>query len=263
MGEVYRARDTRLDRTVAIKVAKEIFSARFEGEARAIATLNHPNICQLYDVGPNYLVMEFVEGEPIAFVDTPRRLLDLALQIADGLASAHASGIIHRDLKPENILITRDGRVKVLDFGLAKLSRDTDHAMIDVGASAVTRTMSLTDPGSTVGTCDRRQHRSLDLRDCARCPRADYVRSGPRLASLVDAGREERDLSTVSQRRRRSDDHIRCERSPRGPTPGRQARQYPHRLFSRRTNPALQICAPAQRRSRESTMGDPGVADER
>ena len=121
MGEVYKARDTRLDRTVAIKVSKEAFSQRFEREARAVAALNHPNICQLYDVGPDYLVMEFVEGAPIASADSSRKLLDIAVQIADGLAAAHAAGIIHRDLKPDNILITRDGRVKILDFGLAKI----------------------------------------------------------------------------------------------------------------------------------------------
>src|SRR5438270_3994467 len=120
MGEVYKARDTRLNRTVAIKLSKEAFSERFEREARAVAALNHPNICQLYDVGPDYLVMEFVEGAPIAYVDTARKLLDIAVQIADGLAAAHTAGIIHRDLKPDNILITRDGRAKILDFGLAK-----------------------------------------------------------------------------------------------------------------------------------------------
>jgi serine/threonine protein kinase len=118
MGEVYRARDTRLGREVAIKVSPEQFSERFQREARAIAALNHPNICQFYDVGPNYLVMEYVEGTPIAPVDGARKLLDLAVQIADGLAAAHAANIVHRDLKPDNILVTRDGRVKILDFGL-------------------------------------------------------------------------------------------------------------------------------------------------
>src|SRR5688572_8281904 len=117
MGEVYKARDTRLERVVAIKVSQDRFSERFEREARAVAALNHPNVCQLYDVGPNYLVMEFVDGEPIAPPDTPRRLLDLAVQIAEGMAAAHAVPLVHRDLKPDNILVTGDdsahpGRVK-------------------------------------------------------------------------------------------------------------------------------------------------------
>src|SRR6266849_801278 len=91
MREVYWARDTRLDRIVALKVAQDRFSARFEREARAAAALNHPNICQLYDVGPNYLVMEFVDGSPIAPAGSLRKTLDLDLQIADGLAAAHAA----------------------------------------------------------------------------------------------------------------------------------------------------------------------------
>ena len=106
MGQVYKARDTRLDRLVAIKQSATEFSDRFEREARAAAALNHPNICQLYDVGPDYLVMEFLEGRPLAPVDGTRKLLDLAVQIADGIAAAHAAGIIHRDLKPDNILVT-------------------------------------------------------------------------------------------------------------------------------------------------------------
>ena len=145
MGEVYRARDTRLDRTVAIKVSRQEFSERFEREARAIAALNHPNICQLYDVGPDYLVMEFVEGAPLAPIDSTRKLLDIAVQVADGLSAAHGAGIIHRDLKPDNIFVTRDGRVKILDFGLAKT------APTDTPPDA-TRTISITGAGGTIGT---------------------------------------------------------------------------------------------------------------
>jgi eukaryotic-like serine/threonine-protein kinase len=122
MGEVWKARDTRLGRVVAIKFSQAQFTERVEREARSIAALNHPNICQIYDVGENYLVMEYVEGEPIRAPDNVRKLLDIAVQLADGLAAAHAAGFIHRDLKPSNILLTRDRRVKILDFGLAKQS---------------------------------------------------------------------------------------------------------------------------------------------
>jgi eukaryotic-like serine/threonine-protein kinase len=151
MGEVYKARDTRLNRIVAIKVSQTRFSDRFEREARAVAALNHTNICQLYDVGENFLVMEFVDGAPVTAPDTPRKLLDLAVQIADGLSAAHAAALVHRDLKPDNILITgaqsaQPGRVKILDFGLAKNA--TEPALPD----DATRALSLTDPGTTVGT---------------------------------------------------------------------------------------------------------------
>src|SRR5215831_14019347 len=126
MGEVCRARDTRLNRDVAIKVSAEQFTERFEREARAIAALNEPNVCHLYDVGPDYLVMELVEGPTLADrLDEGRIPLDEALsiarQIADALEAAHEKGITHRDLKPGNIKIKSDGTVKVLDFGLAKL----------------------------------------------------------------------------------------------------------------------------------------------
>src|SRR5579864_1200576 len=127
MGEVFRAVDTRLKRTVAIKVAKENFGERFEREARAIAALNHPNICTLYDVGPNYLVMELIEGSTLAerIQEGPvpvEEALGIAKQIADALEAAHEKGITHRDLKPGNIKIKPDGTVKVLDFGLAKVA---------------------------------------------------------------------------------------------------------------------------------------------
>jgi Tol biopolymer transport system component/predicted Ser/Thr protein kinase len=120
MGEVYRARDTRLGRTVAIKICKEQFTERFEREARAIAALNHPNICALYDVGPNYLVMEYVEGETLRGPVGVEEALPLASQICEALDAAHEKGIVHRDLKPVNIKVTTEGKVKVLDFGLAK-----------------------------------------------------------------------------------------------------------------------------------------------
>jgi eukaryotic-like serine/threonine-protein kinase len=149
MGEVYKARDTRLNRIVAIKLSREQFSGRFEREARAVAALNHPNICQLYDIGPNYLVMEFVEGSPLAPVDSARKLLDIAVQIADGIAAAHAAGIIHRDLKPDNILVTREGRVKILDFGLARASAAP---ALEDRPDTATRTIAITEAGTTVGT---------------------------------------------------------------------------------------------------------------
>ena len=100
MGEVYRALDTRLDRVVAVKTSKEQFSERFEREARAVAALNHPHICQLYDVGPNYLVMEYVEGEPLKGPLRLDQALKYAAQICDALDAAHRKGITHRDLKP-------------------------------------------------------------------------------------------------------------------------------------------------------------------
>src|SRR5258706_13294620 len=124
MGEVYRARDPRLARDVAVKVSAERFSERFEHEARVIASLNHPNICTLHDVGPNYLVMELVEGPTLAerIKEGPIPLeeaLGIARQITAALEAAHERGIVHRDLKPGNIKIKPDGAVKVLDFGLA------------------------------------------------------------------------------------------------------------------------------------------------
>jgi Tol biopolymer transport system component len=148
MGEVYRARDTRLGRDVAIKVSHENFNDRFEREARSIAALNHPNICHLYDVGPNYLVMELIDGEAIKGPLPLDTALDYARQIADALAAAHERGIIHRDLKPANILITSSGIVKVLDFGLAK----TAESPAGDPASSPTMTISPTRAGMILGT---------------------------------------------------------------------------------------------------------------
>ena len=125
MGEVWKARDTRLDRIVAIKRLKGQHTARFEQEARAIAALNHPNICQIYDIGPDYLVLEYVEGAPPKGPMPPASAVRLALEIASALEEAHRRGILHRDLKPANILVTERG-AKVLDFGLAKLMADSD-----------------------------------------------------------------------------------------------------------------------------------------
>src|SRR5215472_5699663 len=150
MGQVWKARDTRLDRIVALKVSKREFTERFEREARAISALNHPHICQLYDVGPNYLVMEFAEGEPLLSPRKPgplpvEKALEYSRQILDALDHAHRHKITHRDLKPSNIVITRQG-VKLLDFGLAKVEtgplQETDETL----------TQALTKQGQIVGT---------------------------------------------------------------------------------------------------------------
>jgi TolB-like protein/predicted Ser/Thr protein kinase len=151
MAQVFQAVDTRLGRRVAVKVSAEKFSKRFKREARAISVLNHPNICTLYDVGPNYLVMELIEGETLR--DWFQRALplehglEIARQLLDGLGAAHRAGLVHRDLKPENVMIRSDGRVKVLDFGLAKWLPGKDHSPKDSIASL---NASLT--GQMVGT---------------------------------------------------------------------------------------------------------------
>jgi len=150
MGEVYKARDARLDRIVAIKTSNLKFSERFEREARAVAALNHPNICTLHDIGPNYLVMEFVEGVPLKGPLPLDKALACARQITSALEAAHERHITHRDLKPGNILVTSDGIVKVLDFGLAKIGEpprtDSDPE------NSPTLTMSATAPGTILGT---------------------------------------------------------------------------------------------------------------
>jgi tetratricopeptide (TPR) repeat protein/predicted Ser/Thr protein kinase len=125
MGEVFRAVDTRLGRTVAIKVVHRQFDERFEREARAISSLNHPHICTLYDIGPNYLVMEYVEGVPLKGPLSVDDALKCAEQICDALDTAHLKGIVHRDLKPGNILLGKRG-IKLLDFGLAQIQSGPD-----------------------------------------------------------------------------------------------------------------------------------------
>jgi serine/threonine protein kinase len=127
MGEVYKAHDTRLARDVAIKVSTLAFNERFEREGRAVAALNHPNICQLYDVGAlpsgsGVLVMEYIEGERLKGPMPLDAALRVVRQIASALEAAHEKGIIHRDLKPGNVIVRADGTVKVLDFGLAKVA---------------------------------------------------------------------------------------------------------------------------------------------
>ena len=144
MGEVYKARDTRLDRVVAIKVSDQRFSERFEREARAVAALNHPHICQLYDVGPNYLVMEHIEGKPLQGPLPVDKAVRYAAQILDALDAAHRKGITHRDLKPANILLSTNG-VKLLDFGLAKMAQSQMAA-----SEAVT--MNVTQAHTLIGT---------------------------------------------------------------------------------------------------------------
>jgi WD40 repeat protein len=165
MGEVYRAHDSRLDRTVAIKVLPATFSAdrerlqRFAQEARAAAALNHPNILSIFDIGEEqrapYVVSELLEGETLRarLKNGPlpiRRVIDYAMQVAKGLAAAHEKGIVHRDLKPENLFLTNDGRVKILDFGLAKLTRPEGSAG---GGSGDAPTVQVaTEAGLVMGT---------------------------------------------------------------------------------------------------------------
>jgi serine/threonine protein kinase/sugar lactone lactonase YvrE len=163
MGEVYRARDPRLGREVAVKVLPASFSAdadrlrRFEQEARAAGVLNHPNITAVHDIGSHedapYVVQELLEGETLRAVLSggripQRKVIDYALQTVHGLAAAHEKGIVHRDLKPENIFVTNDGRVKILDFGLAKLTHTEEKGQ----ATNVPTAAAATEPGVVMGT---------------------------------------------------------------------------------------------------------------
>src|SRR6266705_1951100 len=163
MGEVYRAKDSRLGRDVAIKVLPASFSAdpdrlrRFEQEARAAGILNHSNITAVYDIGTHegapYVVQELLEGETLRSGLAggrlpPRKAIDYALQVAHGLAAAHEKGIVHRDLKPENLFVTKDGRVKILDFGLAKLTQSEEGVDLTEFPTATRGT----EPGVVMGT---------------------------------------------------------------------------------------------------------------
>lgn len=168
MGEVYRALDTRLDREVAIKVLPAEVAdqpdrvQRFEREARAVGSLNHPNVMAIYDVGRwenhSYLVTELLEGHSLADLmrestPSPRRTVDLALQVARGLGAVHARGLVHRDLKPDNVFVTREGRVKLLDFGLAKAVPMMDPDLLDGDSPTLPgRPAELTEAGMVLGT---------------------------------------------------------------------------------------------------------------
>lgn len=146
MGQVYKARDPRLDRLVAIKVSNEQFTERFEREARAVAALNHPHICQIYDVGPTYIVMEYVEGHTLKGPLPLPLVLKYAAQICDALDAAHSRNVTHRDLKPANIMVGNSG-IKLLDFGLAKMGRDRESPDDDLTAS-----VNLTADNAILGT---------------------------------------------------------------------------------------------------------------
>ena len=185
MGTVYKARDTRLDRMVAVKVLSGEYSNRFEREARAISSLNHPHICTLYDVGHDgdtpYLVMEYVQGQPLASPVSWRQAVDQAIQITEAMAVAHQQGIVHRDLKPANVLVTGTG-VKVLDFGLAQVRAPLGE--LDQHATA-----SLTAQGAVLGTLAYMAPEQLEGRPAD--ARTDIYALGLVLYELV-AGRRAR-----------------------------------------------------------------------
>lgn len=197
MGEVYRAHDSRLDRTVAIKVLPASFSAdrdrmqRFAQEARAAAALNHPNILSIFDIGDQqgapYVVSELLEGETLrerlrSGVLSARKAIDYALQVARGLAAAHEKGIVHRDLKPENLFVSNDGRVKILDFGLAKLTRPEAVS----GADAPT-VHAVTEPGLIMGTVGYMSPEQV--RGQVADPRSDIFAFGAILYEMISGKR--------------------------------------------------------------------------
>jgi len=207
MGEVYRARDRKLDRDVAIKVLPESVArdpdslSRFQREAQSIAALNHPNIVTIYSVedagGVVFFTMELVEGKPLGDVigkgGVPlARLLQMAIPLADAVSAAHQKGITHRDLKPANVMVRADGRVKVLDFGLAKLM---ELSPVDVGASQLP-TGSLTGDGRIVGTV---AYMSPEQAEGKRTdPRSDIFSLGVMLYEMATGERPFKGDTTVS-----------------------------------------------------------------
>jgi serine/threonine-protein kinase len=201
MGEVYRARDTRLDRTIALKVLPAPFAAetsaraRFEREARAISALEHPHICTLHDVGEEnglaYLVMEHLRGETLAerLKRGPLPLdqtLEFGVEIADALATAHRQGIVHRDLKPGNVVLTQTG-VKLLDFGLARLTHESEPTGVEATASVETAAMTLTARGAILGTMPYMAPEQLEGRPAD--ARADIWALGAILYEMVTGTR--------------------------------------------------------------------------
>ena len=151
MGEVWKAHDARLNRSVAIKRLTAEHARRFAQEARAIAALNHPNICQIHDVGPDYLVLEYIEGSPLQCPYPTKEAVQLAEQIASALEAAHAKGIVHRDLKPANILVTRSGIVKLLDFGVATLAVNVDRDLTHTSTNTISGTAAYMSPEQAQG----------------------------------------------------------------------------------------------------------------
>ncbi len=200
MGEVYKARDLRLDRTVAIKFSKEGFSRRFSREAKIIASLNHPHICSLYDVGDfegaGFLVMEYVEGARLSSPLPVEPALEYAVQIADALEAAHQKGIIHRDLKPANILVTPSGQIKVLDFGIAKRAPLPAAGSEETATVTVAAETSLTARGVVVGTVAYMSPEQVEGKPVDR--RSDIFSFGAVLYELLTGSRAFQGDSVIS-----------------------------------------------------------------